>query len=332
MKVTTKDFQALQGDNTFEFPVGITIVQGRTGSGKTSLFYAIEDCLSNPAGVDDVIHWDAKTAQVTVENNDSKITWIKTATSSEYVDESTGQHYPKASKIDSRNLGDLGFYFNKDNDVVNIHSEWKKLFPFELKDTEMFRLFEDIFNISSSFNIIDSYKKDEQELKSQINQINKNINETTQTNNCIEDILNKVDSTTIQEHIDKLTTTQNVISQMLEDYNNLSRFYPLTHTTIPAEFDTTSLINKSAYCDQLQHDYNKYQVNHKLLEIELPQEQQFNIEPNIYIKDYNEYNNLYQQIAQYNQQLQDLQNQETVLNEQLKQIKVCPTCGHSLED
>ena len=129
-----------------------------------------------------------------------------------------------------------------------------------------------------------------------------------------------MDSTTIQEHIDKLTTTQNVISQMLEDYNNLSRFYPLTHTTIPAEFDTTSLINKSAYCDQLQHDYNKYQVNHKLLEIELPQEQQFNIEPNIYIKDYNEYNNLYQQIAQYNQQLQDLQNQETVLNEQLKQI------------
>ena len=50
MKVTTKDFQILQGTNTFEFPVGITVIQGKTGSGKTTLFYAIEDCLINPSG------------------------------------------------------------------------------------------------------------------------------------------------------------------------------------------------------------------------------------------------------------------------------------------
>ena len=68
MKVKTKDFQILKGEHEFEFPVGITVIQGKTGSGKTTLFYAIDDCLTNPSGVDDVINWDAKSASVTIEN------------------------------------------------------------------------------------------------------------------------------------------------------------------------------------------------------------------------------------------------------------------------
>ena len=66
MKVKTKDFQRLKGENTFEFPVGITVIQGRSGSGKSTLFYAIEDCLSNPSGVADVINWDAKSCEVSI--------------------------------------------------------------------------------------------------------------------------------------------------------------------------------------------------------------------------------------------------------------------------
>ena len=56
MKVTTKDFQILKGEHTFEFPVGITVIQGKTGSGKTTVFYAVEDCLTNPSGVDEVLY------------------------------------------------------------------------------------------------------------------------------------------------------------------------------------------------------------------------------------------------------------------------------------
>ena len=332
MKVITKDFQILKGENEFEFPVGITVIQGKSASGKSTLFYAVEDCLTNPAGVDDAIHWDCKQASVTIENNNNKITWIKTQSSSEYVNELTGQHYPKASKLDSQDLGDLGFYIDPSGDVVNVHSEWKKLFPFELKDTEMFRLFEDIFNISCSFSIIDDYKKEEQQLKTQINQITNEINVNTQNDTKITEILGKIDLNTIHNIIHTLNTKQQIVSQMVRDYDNLSTNYNYKQLTIPQPYDTTLLINKSTYCNSLKQDYNKYQVNYSLQNKCLPEIKTFNIQPNKYKEDYIMYNDLLKQINDYEQQLHNLKQNIIQLNDKKSQIKVCPTCGHQLEE
>lgn len=331
MKVKTKDFQILKGEHEFEFPVGITVIQGKNGSGKSTLFYAIEDCLTNPSGVDDAINWDAKQASVTIENNDNVITWTKTATSSQYTNEKTGQEFVKASKIDSRDLGDLGFYFDKSDDVVNIHSEWKKIFPFELKDTEMFRLFEDIFNISSSFLVIDDFKKDEQDLNSRIKQTFAQINELTQSKNTIDNILNQIDLQTINEKISTLNTKQNNIIQLKEDYNNLSEKIKYKDISIPEMYDITTLVNKSSYYNQIAQDYNNYDANHKL-DINLPEEKCFDLKENIYIKPYNDYLSLKNTIAQYNNELNSLDIEYNKLEEQLKQIKVCPTCGRPLEE
>ena len=59
MKIITEDFQILKGINEFEFNSGINIIVGCNGSGKSSLFYAVENCLSNPNGVDDCINHDS---------------------------------------------------------------------------------------------------------------------------------------------------------------------------------------------------------------------------------------------------------------------------------
>ena len=217
MKVRTKDFQRLKGENEFEFPVGITVIQGRSGSGKSSVFYAIEDCLTNPSGVADVINWDAKQAEVEIENDGGYAKWIKTASSCEYVDKD-GKEYIKASKIDSRDIADLGFYFNPKGNIVNIHGEWSKLFPFEASDTEMFKLFEDIFNISSSFQIEERIKKDEQGFKAQINSINKELNDLTQQNNNLEYVLESLDKD-VDKYINNLSIYQNKLKELSEDYS-----------------------------------------------------------------------------------------------------------------
>lgn len=332
MKVTTKDFQILKGEHTFEFPVGITVIQGKSASGKSTLFYAVEDCLTNPAGVDDAIHWDCKQASVTIENNNNKITWIKTQSSSEYVNELSGQHYPKASKLDSQDLGDLGFYIDPSGDVVNIHSEWKKLFPFELKDTEMFRLFEDIFNISCSFVVIDDYKKEEQQIKSQLNKLNNDVNNYVQNKTHIQDILDKIDYNALNNIIHTLNTKQQNVSQMVKDYNNLSANYNYQQLNIPQPYDTNPLINKSTYCKSLTEDYNKYQVNYELQRCKLPVPKTFNIKQNVYKQDYNTYNDLLSSISKYEQEVANLQQCICELQEKKKQIKICPTCGHSLEE
>ena len=331
MKITTKDFQILKGEHTFEFPIGVTVIQGKTGSGKTTIFYAVEDCLLNPSGVADVINWNAKTASVTIENNNNKITWIKTQTSSEYKNELTGEYFVKASKKNSTDLGDLGFYIN-DDDVVNIQSQWKKLFPFGLKDTEMFKMFEDIFNISCSFKILDDYKKDEQQVKSQIKQTNEEINKLTQVKNNIQDILSNIDVKKLDDLKSNLTKLQVSVEQIRQDYDNLLTHKKYKHLVVPQSYNTDTLIIKDSYYIQLKNDYDNYLNLKKLQKINLPELQKFNLQENIYKEDYNLYKRLKNDINNYIEQIKLLDQQKLDIKQKLKDIKICPTCGQPINE
>jgi len=329
MKVTTKDFQRLEGEHTFEFPEGITIIQGRSGSGKSTVFYAIEDCLSNPSGVSDVINWNAKSCEVTLENEGGYVKWIKTPSSCEYVDRD-GKSFVKASKLDSRDIDNLGFYFDKKDEIVNIHNEWDKLFPFGASDTEMFKLFEDIFNISSSFQIIDGIKKEEQDYKAKITSINNQLNDLTVKNNSIEYILGQVNPN-VDSYIDDINEKQVFVSNITNDYNTLSSNQKFLNMVIPNELDTSLLTEKGNYYNQLLSDYNSYQVNKRAAGIVIPDEREISLKENPYVEDYTKYKTTLDVIAQYDKALSDIDAEEIKVREKLKEIKVCPTCGKPLE-
>lgn len=329
MKVRTKDFQRLKGENEFEFPVGITVIQGRSGSGKSSVFYAIEDCLTNPSGVADVINWDAKQAEVEIENDGGYAKWIKTASSCEYVDKD-GKEYIKASKIDSRDIADLGFYFNPKGNIVNIHGEWSKLFPFEASDTEMFKLFEDIFNISSSFQIVESIKKDEQGFKAQINSINKELNDLTQQNNNLEYVLESLDKD-VDKYINNLSIYQNKLKELSEDYNLYQNTLSNKTLNIPNEFDTGIIQSTLNKYNILISDYNTYANSLNMANISLPSEYTLELKANPYIADYNLYSQLLKDIQTYDTNLNDCNLRIQTLEEEKAKIKVCPTCGRPLE-
>ena len=329
MKVRTKDFQRLKGENEFEFPVGITVIQGRSGSGKSSVFYAIEDCLTNPSGVADVINWDAKQAEVEIENDGGYAKWIKTASSCEYVDKD-GKEYIKASKIDSRDIADLGFYFNPKGNIVNIHGEWSKLFPFEASDTEMFKLFEDIFNISSSFQIVESIKKDEQGFKAQINSINKELNDLTQQNNNLEYVLESLDKD-VDKYINNLSIYQNKLKELSEDYSLYQNTLSNKTLNIPNEFDTGIIQSTLNKYNILISDYNTYANSLNMANISLPSEYTLELKENPYIADYNLYSHLLKDIQTYDTNLNDCNLRIQTLEEEKAKIKVCPTCGRPLE-
>lgn len=332
MKVKTKDFQILKGEHEFDFPVGITVIQGESASGKSSLFYAIKDCLTNPSGVDYSINWDAKQTEVTIENNGESVTWVKTPTSSQYINNKTGETFVKASKLDSRNIGDLGFYFDHKDNVVNIHDEWSVLFPFGLSDTEMFKQFEAIFNISCAYQIVDDIKKDEQVVKGELNNISTKINEYNQKQSQIKSILESVDKSEVDNIINLITQKQQTIEQMSVDFNNLSKYNTLRTLVVPQEFEMVSLVDKDNYYNSIKQDYDNYQVNHVLKDCVIPEEFKLDIKENPYTQHYEVYKNNLNLIAQYDSELVELYKQEKILQEQLDSIKVCPTCGRPLEE
>lgn len=333
MKVTTKDFQILKGENTFEFPTGITIIQGESGNGKSTVFYAILYALTNTSGVASCINWDAKSASVRIQNNGADITWIKTPTSSEYVDNLTGQNYVKASKLDARDIGDLGFYFDSKDNIVNMHHEWSVLFPYGQSDADMFRLFEDIFNISCSFKIIDEFKKDEQEQKQRINQLNSEVNSLTQTKNAIAEILENVKEEEVDIFLNSLKTSENYLKEVQNDLTKMQSAYVYASKQIPNEYNLDSLYQYNLYKEQLLQDYKKYTQLQKLAMMSIPEQREVvlpdtNVNP--YYQDYELLNTTLQNIELYKQQLEKLDSQLEQENYKLSQIKVCPTCGHKL--
>ena len=332
MKVITNNFQILEGRNEFEFKPGINLIVGPNASGKSSLFYAIENALTNPNGVDECIHFDHKSTDVTIENNGNSLTWIRTNSSSTYVNNNTQKEYVKASKLDSRDIMNLGFYFDNKNKVLNIHNEWSVLFPFGESDTEMFRLFEDIFNISCSFQIIDEMKKDEQTFK---NCITTNQNEKInlfKNLDILKEIDSKVNKSDIEKHITNIEKTLEETSTLREDLTTYASSLPLTRAFFPKLFDVTDSYNLSHNYEELQKVYERYVQEERKKFIEVPKiSLSLDFESADTIRnDYEQYCVTKSNITEYNDELSTLKMQVIEINKKIDAIKVCPTCGRPL--
>ena len=333
MKVILEDFQILKGKTEFEFPVGITVIVGPNASGKSSTFYAVQNALLNPNGVADCINHDAKNTKVTIINNNNNLTWIKTQTSSSYINNSTNQEYVKASKLTSRDIVDLGFYFDNKGKVVNIHDEWSKLFPYGESDTDMFRLFEDIFNISSSFQIIDEIKKDEQLLKTNIVDSQQSLTSLQTKQTLLQSILDMVKLSDIDKHISVLTEHSSYLSKLREDYYSLSTLIPTKTMILPECFDYESLVNLEAKLTNINNILRDYLKAKNISEVNIPDIiDSFNIDfDNQLYLDYQNYLKLNQEINKLENEFNTIINKIDELTFKLNEIKLCPTCGKPLE-
>ena len=332
MKVITEDFQILRDNNEFEFNPGINIIVGCNGSGKSSLFYAVENCLSNPNGVDDCINHDSSSARVTIENNGQSITWIREKGSSSYINNLDGNTYVKASKLNSTNLADLGFYFDKKNRIMNIHNEWSTLFPFGESDTDMFRLFEDIFNISCSFEILDNIRKDEQELKSKIKQLKIEKEQKTERLNTLNEISSKVNLIDISNLISSLEDIISSKEALKQDYVEYCTNYPVCNIVLPKGFDYSVLYDCQYKLDIMKQELIDYKKSCVDRDITLSLEsKQFEIkEPDDLKEVLKTYQELQNTIKQNMYAMRELNLQKADIEEELAKISVCPTCGRPL--
>lgn len=334
MKVTLNDFQILKGETELEFPNGITVLVGSNASGKSSIFYAIQNALTNPNGVSECINNESNKTSVRIENNNSDITWVKTQTSSEYINNKTQEHFVKASKLDSRDIADLGFYFDNKNKVINIHDEWCVLFPFGESDTDMFRLFEDIFNISCSFQIIDEMKKDEQFIKTAITSSQSCISSLQSKKTVLHDIKDRIKESDISEHINRINNSKELVSALQDDFTAFSRNYLLTQIKLPQVYDTNRLSNVVDDYNTINSDYNHYYKDNQIKNIRLSI-QEYNLDRLKDLsyelvslnKEFNDYKQEKSYINVYLEQIEMLNNKYNTINEEISKVKVCPTCG-----
>ena len=143
--------------------------------------------------------------------------------------------------------------------------------------------------------------------------------------------MSNVNINQVNEIISDLQYKANAIVELTKDYTNLSDNQKYLTLQIPEELDTSILIKNNSYYNQLKEDYNNYLINMEWMNMNIPEWKNFEISENKYENDYNRYISILEQIKNYDNEIVKLNEQENLVKEKLKEIKVCPTCGHKLE-
>jgi hypothetical protein len=169
LKLSLQNFQSIsEGELTFK--TGLNFIIGQSNSGKSATFRALKACLLNPAGSQRFIKRDSGKTTVILKYNGNDICWNKTEKANSY--NINGEEYRNTGKSDAFKIlnNDTGFVkAEKGCALMNIEEELQLPFPFGIPDSELFKLFENVFCVSDSAVILKSAKEHEDKVKSDIN-------------------------------------------------------------------------------------------------------------------------------------------------------------------
>lgn len=330
MKLKLENFQSIEYAE-LEFPKGITIIQGKNGSGKSAIFRAIKGLLTNPSGKSGYVKHGTNETRVTLDNNESSVTWVRTPSSCAYINNLSGEVYSKASKLDSRDIADLGFYFDSKDRVVNIHDTWSVLFPFGETDADMFKLFEDVFNISCSSLIIDELKKDESSYKGIISDLNQKIdtcNQTLQNNQQRLQIIDEAKVTDLGKCIKELNDRVTLFENTLAQYHKVK---PLCLRAVPEPITVEAIQELDDYCKRLEESLVLYDRSLSYLKFS-------GVELNLALFSFEdidipfeEYQENRHKVNALSEEISQLLKRQKELEQEISKVKVCPVCGRPLD-
>ena len=171
LKLSLQNFQSIsEGELTFK--TGLNFIIGQSNSGKSATFRALKACLLNPAGSQRFIKRDSGKAIVTLKYNGNDICWNKTEKANSY--NINGEEYRNTGKSDAFKIlnDETGFVkAEKGCALMNIEEELQLPFPFGIPDSELFKLFENVFCVSDSAVILKSAKEHEDTVKNDISML-----------------------------------------------------------------------------------------------------------------------------------------------------------------
>lgn len=359
IKITLENFQSYKEPQSFIFDKGLTAITGTNNSGKSAVFRAVECLLLNPLGAKSYIHHGQTFARVSLTIPDLiSIDYFRYEDRVKYV--INNQEY---NAIKRNNLFDLVQNFplkmDERGQVLSLIDEWTTMFPFDRKDSELFKMFEDIFNIQDSNLVVKHFNTQERELKNSIKLLDLSINQHKDIINkrsridfkqsftrghyfisSLESkslILNSYNGT--KQKLDGLKIVTPEVIQKLDFAftNNLSFLYLALNRLKTLKVCAKS-INKKLVALQVETISKRLASLYNYSNLTIPEKtiskKDFNLESNLAIL-YDKLNKIRladKFTAQISSKLSDLNKRKLEIETSLKSVKVCPVCNSNLSN
>lgn len=348
MKLKLKNFQATKS-GTIEFSPGITLITGQTNNGKTSIFRALLCLLLNPSKAIGYINNENIEAEpnremviTLIDDSLPIIEYHRTTQKAWYVID--GKKY---SKLGRSTLFEIYPEINKvfvydpqdPRKVLNFQTEKHLAFPFDKSETEMFKLFEKIFNISDIRLVLDTMKKEEAEavFKLTQNQAEKEklTKEVLQTKLCLDQIrtYNLKELYNAFKYLNNLTQKHRTVLTKAEQYapyimaaNNLPKLDSTIDDSTIVE-NVVRLKHKLEQCMRANSYIEKCSVI-QLESVDLSLESVVLAQKNKIQKVVELQHQIQIQESEIKRQLEIMQNSQ----KELEGYKVCPLCGQEIGD
>ena len=332
MKLKIKDFQSIS-DLEVNFNKGeISCIVGESNQGKTAILRAIKAVLLNPQSTAHYIQHGKSKAQVTLENNNETLTWERTKSSNSYIYKD--KSYVKASRQSSKDFCDLGFITDFKGNLVNLSDEWALLFPFGYTETELFKLFEDLFSIVDSAKILEGMKADETTCNRDKLLLQDKLTTTTQKVKLGTELIDKLSTLPNPELIKTvLLKKETELKYLQENFNKIIALNSILKLEVPSRsFNTDCLVEMNKQLSEL------YKVCSRLSQLPqnlpIPNPKYFNWD----LESLNKINKSYADFIQEDKNATILTNSCSELKKELNQLQekwntigVCPLCGKEME-
>lgn len=353
MQLQIKNFQAIK-DADLIFNPGVNIIVGANSSGKTALLRAFRAAILNNIPTSKInkflTHGEKEIGIKLTLDEDFTYEYLKS--------EKNGTIYKVIDNIDQQvetyekcGNNDLFDYIQeppfvlRDKALINTHMTSQGMpFPFNLNDVELFKIFEELYNISSSATIFKKLKSLETQANSEVTRTKEEIKTNKDNIELIVEIEDKFDLEKLDNIKARAEKVQAGMIGLEEDIktarqnNKISKaikvaleFKKDSEETNNALDKISTLINDSK---ELHKDIRIVNSNNKIEQI------------NIYKKDFNTdviepykalssdlklVKSLENDLKDAEEEIKDLKEEYDNLKEELAKVEVCPLCGQKIE-
>ena len=345
MKLKFKNFQSLRSEE-IEFNPGFTLIVGPTNNGKTAIFRGLLSLLTNSVDTPAFINGsalqekeDAELAVTLIDDDIPKIEFHRNRAKAWYM-----INNKKYSKLARTNIFDIypdlhrKFIYNPNDPrkILNFQTEDQLAFPFDRSDTEMFKLFEKIFNISDTRAIIDTIRKEEDETNFKIEQ---NLTEKQNLEQKITELKSSVSG--INKHLilnyaEQYKKCSSEIQRYDSEFSTIASYAPFLRTIQEAPvfshlndeqiYTETILLEKKIQECLLKETYIKNYTEIQLTPIKEDLDSAvLDLESKL-----NKIQSLEESIANQKQIIDLNEKAKTKAETELQKFDACPLCGHKL--